>query len=153
MTPIFTASSNPSPTKSAADWPHASGPTFPELQPTNPLPNTPAVTSDMLQQPANAPIEASNGQPAQPTIAMTPPVANQGPPETTATGSPTTPSAQTAGGNQFPLLLSWVLLTGSGAGNIYHFWSYFDLRNKYRGLAYSTGRKELARYTEYDDRD
>ncbi len=35
----------------------------------------------------------------------------------------------------FPLVLSWVLLSGSGVGNAYLLWSYFDVRNKYRDLA------------------
>jgi len=33
--------------------------------------------------------------------------------------------------------LSWVLLSGSGAGNLYLFWSFWDVRNKYRGLVHN----------------
>jgi hypothetical protein len=43
----------------------------------------------------------------------------------------------------FPLLLSWVLLSGSGAGNLYLFWSYLDVRNKYHGMVHGyNGRRE-----------
>ena len=31
----------------------------------------------------------------------------------------------------FSLLLAWVLLMGSVAGNLYLFWSYLDIRGKY----------------------
>jgi len=37
----------------------------------------------------------------------------------------------------FPLLLSWVLLSSSGAVNFYLFWSYRDVCNKYHGLVHS----------------
>ena len=49
-------------------------------------------------------------------------------------------------------MLAWVLLSGSGAGNLYLFWSYLDIRNKYRGLIRTAGRK-LGRRTDedYDD--
>ena len=55
------------------------------------------------------------------------------------------PSAQ-----MFPLVLAWVLLSGSGAGNLYMIWSYLDIRSKYRGLVRSAGRKLGRRYL--DDR-
>ena len=41
----------------------------------------------------------------------------------------------------FPLLLSWVLLSGSGAGNAYLWWSYLDVRNKYRGMVHGSPRR------------
>jgi len=47
----------------------------------------------------------------------------------------------------FPLLLSWVLLTGSGAGNALLWWSYLDVRNKYRGMVQGTP----SRRDRYDD--
>lgn len=50
----------------------------------------------------------------------------------------------------FPLVLAWVLLSGSGAGNLYLVWSYLDIRNKYRSLVRSAGRKLGRRYL--DDR-
>ncbi len=49
--------------------------------------------------------------------------------------------------NLFPLLLSWVLLSGSGAGNLYLFWSYLDVRNKYRSVVHSAPRRR----DRYDD--
>jgi len=64
---------------------------------------------------------------------------------------------QTGAGNSssgttsvFPLLLSWVLLSGSGAGNLYLFWSYLDIRSKYRGLVHNAGRRG-ERYSSVDD--
>lgn len=63
------------------------------------------------------------------------------------------------GAKTFPLILAWVLLSGSGAGNLYLVWSYMDIRSKYRGLVRSAGRKLGRRYLddrygepdEYDD--
>jgi hypothetical protein len=37
-------------------------------------------------------------------------------------------------------LFAWVLLTGSAAGNLYLFWSYQDVRHKYRSLVRKTAR-------------
>ena len=34
----------------------------------------------------------------------------------------------------FSLLLAWVLLMGSVAGNFYLFWSYLDIRSKYQAM-------------------
>jgi len=36
----------------------------------------------------------------------------------------------------FTLLLAWVLLFGSVAGNLYLFWSYLDIRGKYQMVIY-----------------
>ena len=47
----------------------------------------------------------------------------------------------------FPLLLSWVLLSGSGAGNAYLWWSYLDVRHKYRGVVHGSPRRR----DRYDD--
>ena len=54
-----------------------------------------------------------------------------------------------------PLILAWVLLSGSGAGNLYMVWSYLDIRSKYRGLVRSAGRKLGRRYLDdrYGDAD
>jgi hypothetical protein len=38
------------------------------------------------------------------------------------------------------VILAWVLLSGSAAGNIYLFWSYLDVRTKYRALVRKTAR-------------
>lgn len=40
-----------------------------------------------------------------------------------------------SGRNPFAILLAWVLLSGSAMGNLYLFWSYMDVRTKYRALA------------------
>ncbi|QDS98927.1 hypothetical protein [Adhaeretor mobilis] len=40
----------------------------------------------------------------------------------------------------FSLILSWVLLSGSIAGNLYLFWSYLDVRSKYSNLVHQSGR-------------
>jgi hypothetical protein len=37
-------------------------------------------------------------------------------------------------------LFAWVLLTGSAAGNLYLFWSYQDVRYKYRSLVRKSAR-------------
>jgi hypothetical protein len=49
-------------------------------------------------------------------------------------------SGGSAPGNVFAVLLAWVLLSGSAAGNLYLFWSYMDVRNKYRALVRKTAR-------------
>lgn len=50
----------------------------------------------------------------------------------------------------YPLILSWVLLSGSGAGNLYLFWSYLDVRSKYRGLVHGSSSRSRERYREYE---
>ena len=47
----------------------------------------------------------------------------------------------------FPLVLSWVLLTSSGVGNAYLLLSYYDVRNKYRGVVHGSPRRR----DRYDD--
>ncbi len=47
----------------------------------------------------------------------------------------------------FPLVLSWVLLTSSGVGNAYLLLSYYDVRNKYRGMVHGSPRRR----DRYDD--
>lgn len=47
----------------------------------------------------------------------------------------------------FPLLLSWVLLSGSGVGNVYLFWSYLDVRHKYQDMVHDSPRRR----DRYDD--
>ena len=48
------------------------------------------------------------------------------------------------------MILSWVLLSGSGAGNLYLFWSYLDVRSKYRGIIHGSSHRASERYREYD---
>jgi hypothetical protein len=52
------------------------------------------------------------------------------------------PPSSTERTNLFPLLLSWVLLSGSGAGNLYLFWSYMDVRSKYRGVVHGLPNRD-----------
>jgi hypothetical protein len=79
------------------------------------------------------------------------------PPQSTVISQPQIvgPTGGSTSGSVFPLLLAWVLLSGSGAGNLYLFWSYLDIRNKYRGLIRTAGRKLGRRSAEeeYDDYD
>jgi hypothetical protein len=40
-----------------------------------------------------------------------------------------------------------MLLCGSGAGNVYLFWSYLDVRTKYRALVRKTARAVGSRFS------
>jgi hypothetical protein len=150
--------------------PASSGPSFPAFTPTlgneqssiTPTPmttsSTPEIRREMLNQPAKAEIQGANGLPiGQQPIALTQ-VATQAPPSQSppATNNfnwdakPQTqqpPTTQLAGpvsttpNSMLPLVLSWVLLSGSGAGNLFLFWSYLDVRNKYRDLIDDASRR------------
>lgn len=146
------------------------GPSFPAITPTlgheqssiTPTPqttsSTPEIRREMLSQPANAEIQGANGlpigqQPINPTQVATQTPQNQSPPAANNFNwstqpqiqRPTTPqmgdSTGTSANSVFPLLLSWVLLSGSGAGNLYLFWSYLDVRTKYRDLIDDASRR------------
>lgn len=137
-------------------------------QAITPTPNPPPssanvaeIRRDMLNQPANADIQGANGLPIGQE-----PVRNPAPAAQTVS-TPSTPTANDFNWNTkpqaqsqpqqyqqqaldaalagsagtFPLLLSWVLLSGSGAGNLYLFWSYLDVRNKYRDLVDDAARR------------
>jgi hypothetical protein len=142
-------------------------PTGNEQSPITPTPmtssSTPEIRRGMLNQPANADIQGANGlpigqQPISQTMNPGTQVAAQSPPPQAASGgsdfgwnmkpqSQQTAAPQMAGpagtasNSVFPLLLSWVLLSGSGAGNLYLFWSYLDVRNKYRDLVDDAARR------------
>jgi hypothetical protein len=147
--------------------PVSAGPSFPAFTPTagldqsiTPTPQPPSSASvaeirrDMFNQPANAEIKGANGLPIGQQPVSSPP-----PTSAPMTSAPTTPSASSFGwetkpqaqpvgiptagapASVFPLLLSWVLLSGSGAGNLYLFWSYLDVRNKYRDLVDEAARR------------
>ncbi|MDZ4658602.1 MAG: hypothetical protein SH868_13580 [Bythopirellula sp.] len=137
-----------------------SGPSFPPFTPTTgnqqspitPTPtqasSTPEIRRDMLNQPANAAIQGANGLPiGQQPVASPQTVSTQPAPTSfnwDTKPQPQQPAAQTPAtptGPVFPLLLSWVLLSGSGAGNLYLFWSYLDVRNKYRDLVDEAARR------------
>ena len=49
--------------------------------------------------------------------------------------------------NVVTVLAAWVLLSGSVAGNLYLFWSYLDVRQKYRALVRKTARAVGSRFS------
>jgi hypothetical protein len=49
--------------------------------------------------------------------------------------------------NTVTVLVAWVLLSGSIAGNMYLFWSYLDVRQKYRSLVRKTARAVGSRFS------
>ncbi|MBA3480488.1 MAG: hypothetical protein H0T51_01620 [Pirellulales bacterium] len=147
--------------------PQNTGPRFPGLGNTPAPVSTPAtsastpaaVASDMLRQPADRPLEdAPLYQPAAaaPGLATLPsspapqrPAVAATPTGQTGTASPAaTTAAQPAGrDNTVAVLVAWVLLTGSIAGNMYLFWSYLDVRQKYRSLVRKTARAVGSRFS------
>lgn len=133
-----------------------------DSQRPNSPPPIPEIRRDMLDAPANAELQNASGEPVKPTPASPPKSTDQlattTPLPSTVVSLPqtTAPTASSSSGPVFPLLLAWVLLSGSGAGNLYLFWSYLDIRNKYRGLIRTAGRKLGRRavdegYDEYED--
>jgi hypothetical protein len=122
------------------------------------------VRSDMLQQPSDRPLDgaatpvATNpapttagtapatttwGSPAQPpTAANSAATAN-----TPTSGAPAADSAERASSHAAMVLFAWVMLTGSVAGNFYLFWSYLDVRQKYRSLVRKTARAVGSRFS------
>ncbi|MCH8840744.1 MAG: hypothetical protein IH831_08745 [Planctomycetes bacterium] len=145
------------------EWPKTETPdrTASDSQWPNSPPPTPEIRREMLDGPASAELQTASGGPVSPTPASFPQLAAQAPaplpPRSTVISQPQTagPTGGSPSGSVFPLLLAWVLLSGSGAGNLYLFWSYLDIRNKYRGLIRTAGRK-LGRHDaeeEYEDYD
>jgi hypothetical protein len=72
--------------------------------------------------------------------------ANAPPARTAGNQSAQTQAPPTGRDNTAIVLAAWVLLTGSVAGNLYLFWSYVDVRQKYRVLVRKTARA-VGRYT------
>lgn len=64
---------------------------------------------------------------------------------TTTTGPATAPIAN--GSHAMTVLAAWILLCGSAAGNLYLFWSYLDVRTKYRALVRKTARAVGSRFS------
>lgn len=126
-------------------------------RPQSPSPR-PEIRREMLNQPADAELVNASGDPVRPTPTSTFPISPGQPtsvlPQSNVIAQPAASNTETGSGNgkMFPLLLAWVLLSGSGAGNLYLFWSYLDIRHKYRGLIRSAGRK-LGRRSRNDDED
>lgn len=99
-------------------------------------PQTPAprdIFANNRQNPATTP--AANGQ--QPA---TPPQTNLA----NANGAGGTASGKD---NAVITLVAWVLLFGSAFGNLYLFWSYLDVRQKYRSLVRKTARAVGSRFS------
>jgi hypothetical protein len=65
-------------------------------------------------------------------------------PGTERAGASTPPAGRD---NTAVVLAAWVLLTGSVAGNLYLFWSYLDVRQKYRALVRKTARAVGSRFS------
>jgi len=116
----------------------------------------PEIRRNMLDNRANAPLLTADrqpmppvkGDPPSPSSATQPaaPQATDRQPQAADWGwdnasrrttNDPLPSKEDPGRSVFPLVLSWVLLSGSGAGNLYLFWSFWDVRNKYRGLVHN----------------
>jgi hypothetical protein len=66
---------------------------------------------------------------------------------TTPGATTTTAGAQPDGRQQAAVILAWVLLFASVAGNMYLFWSYLDVRTKYRALVRKTARAVGSRFS------
>ncbi|MBA3480315.1 MAG: hypothetical protein H0T51_00735 [Pirellulales bacterium] len=133
--------------------------TAPGNTPATPASTPAAIASDMLRQPADRPLEdAPLYQPAAtaPGLATLPvsiapqrPVAAVTPAGQTGTApaAPTTAAQPVGRDNTLAVLVAWVLLTGSIAGNMYLFWSYLDVRQKYRSLVRKTARAVGSRFS------
>ena len=150
---------------------HADRPSLfePHLAPSAGRP-APEINHGMLQRPAGVPLEADAmaGRPGAnpgdrlvlpqppvmapaagsasqamypPTMLPSPGAAPVAPGVLPAASSPDRPS------NLFAVLLAWVLLCGSAAGNLYLFWSYLDVRTKYRALVRDSSRAIARRFS------
>ena len=117
----------------------------------------PQIRQHMLDNPADAAVVTStSGQTAQPPAsppfshtAATPPQAKDfgwDNPTVQSNDNRLPPNPESSQNQNLPLLvLSWVILSGSVSGNAYLFWSFWDVRNKYRGLVHNT-RSSGGRY-------
>lgn len=103
-------------------------------------PQTPArpdIFTMNRQNPATTP--TANSQ--QPTNQPLTNLANAG-------GAPNAAGATAVGNdNAVITLVAWVLLFGSAFGNLYLFWSYLDVRQKYRSLVRKTARAVGSRFS------
>jgi hypothetical protein len=127
---------------------------------------SPKIELDMLQQPATRPLEGTESAEAPASNVVGPAFPSPNAPGAASTAQ--TPNVPTAGaraqgwdwarreGTSQPAgaqpandgggrqtaaaLFAWVLLTSSAAGNLYLFWSYQDVRHKYRALVRKTAR-------------
>jgi hypothetical protein len=122
--------------------------------------NSPEVREPMLKQPGNRPLEGVDPREQQPAdlshLAGASPAAATTPTSTTAngaagqgweTGQAKPAAAKGSRENAAVVIAAWVLLTGSVAGNLYLFWSYLDVRQKYRSLVRKTARAVGSRFS------
>jgi hypothetical protein len=89
------------------------------------------------------PVAATNGAIGVAPVTGTPPAATPAG-ASTPTTTPTTPGDA---GSKIAALVAWVILSGSAAGNLYLFWSYLDVRQKYRALVRKTARAVGSRFS------
>lgn len=75
------------------------------------------------------------------------PAAAETKPATTAAERAAASPPPAARDNAALVIAAWVLLTGSIAGNLYLFWSYLDVRQKYRALVRKTARAVGSRFS------
>ncbi len=116
----------------------------------------PEIRRGMLEKPADAALRNIDRQPTPPPFSQTPErrsferpsqASDFGWDSASRRAAERSPSrSEDPNRTVFPLLLSWVLLSGSGAGNLYLLWSFWDVRNKYRGLVYNA-RNSGGRYS------
>jgi hypothetical protein len=100
---------------------------------------TPARPDIFANRPNPATTPTANGQ--QP---KTPPQTNLANASGAANGAGATASGKD---NAVVTLVAWVLLFGSAFGNLYLFWSYLDVRQKYRSLVRKTARAVGSRFS------
>jgi hypothetical protein len=125
-----------------------------------PAPSTPSIGRGMLTEPPGRPLDgvataqtpattlttgraASNPVPTNifSQAAQSPLTNPAGAPKQQATSAATGNAAPSGGrDNTVAVLVAWVLLSGSAAGNLYLFWSYLDVRQKYRAMVRKTAR-------------
>jgi hypothetical protein len=107
------------------------------------LPATNASTGAAgTQQPPATPHDIFNRQNNPATPLANQPAANQ-----TNHAAGTANVASSNGDNAVVTLVAWVLLFGSAFGNLYLFWSYLDVRQKYRSLVRKTARAVGSRFS------
>jgi hypothetical protein len=123
--------------------------------------NTPSIDRNMLAAPAARPLDGATTSATTALGSAAAPLSS-----TSATGttnpfmqpaatlpnsqqagvkqpaSPAVTSTAAAGGRDHTViaLVAWVLLSGSAAGNLYLFWSFLDVRQKYRAMVRKTAR-------------
>jgi hypothetical protein len=119
---------------------------------------SPQISSAMLDEAATRPLDGDASLlDAAASAATVPAVTAQGwdgatdlgatATATTGAGRAAAPDAGSSARHKAAVILAWVLLSGSAAGNIYLFWSYLDVRTKYRALVRKTARAVGSRFS------